>query len=105
MTLLRSKKSAAKVAITLRLEPENASRLQALAQEENRTLTNYVETVLLRDLSRRDEAARVITMLAAPGTSSHIEPHDIVRGEGEPDDAYAARRALLVELWSIPDDG
>jgi len=77
-------------------------RLQAVAEAENRTLTNYVETALLRDLARREEADRVITMYAAPGAPTSIEPVDVVRAEGESDEAYAERQALIVELWSIP---
>ena len=92
-----------KVAITLRLDAARVRQLQSIAEAENRTLTNYVETALLRDLALRDEAARIITMQAAPGTSEHVAPEDIERGDGESDEAFARRRDLLVELWSIPD--
>jgi hypothetical protein len=97
-------KPRAKVAITLRLDADAARRLQAIAEAENRSLTNYVETALLRDLSRREEADRVITMYVAPGVSTSIRPEDVVRAEGESDQAYAERQALTVELWSIPDN-
>jgi predicted transcriptional regulator len=97
-------KPRAKVAITLRLDADAARRLLAIAEAENRSLTNYVETALLRDLSRREEAERVITMYVAPGASTSIRPEDVVRAEGESDDAYAERQALTVELWSIPDN-
>ena len=97
--------SPKKVAITLRLDPDRAKRLQILAETENRTLTNYVETALIRDLSLREEAARVITILAAPGTSSTIAAEDVVRGAAESDAAFARRRDLAVDLWSIPDNG
>ena len=93
----------AKVAITVRLDPARARQLQAVADAENRTLTNYVETTLLRDLSLRDEASRVITMHAAPETSTRIDATEIVRADGESDAAYARRQALLIELWSIPE--
>ena len=95
--------SARKVAITLRLDAVRAQRLQEIAAAENRTLTNYVETTLIRDLALRDEAARVITMYAAPGTSDGLVPETVVRGEGESDEAYLRRRELVAELWSIPD--
>jgi len=101
----RDSRAPKKVAITLRLDPDRVKRLQILAETENRTLTNYVETALIRDLSLREEATRVITILAAPGTSSAIAPEDVVRGAGESDAAYARRRDLAVELWSIPDNG
>jgi hypothetical protein len=93
----------AKVAITLRLEEDQARRLQAIAAAENRSLTNYVETALIRDLALRDEAARVITVLAAPGVSARLAPEDVVRGNEESEAAFAKRRDLLVELWAIPD--
>lgn len=93
------------MAVTLRLDPARVRQLQAVAAAENRTLTNYVETALIRDLALREEAARVITMHAAPGTSDRIAPEDVARGEGESDAAYAGRQALLTELWAIPDSG
>ncbi len=93
-----------KVAITLRLDAERARRLQAIAEAENRSLTNYVETALLRELALREEAERVITMYVAPGTSPSIRPEDVIRAEGETDEDYTARQALAVELWSIPDN-
>jgi hypothetical protein len=97
-------KPRAKVAITLRLDPDRAARLQAIAEAENRSLTNYVETALLRDLARREEAERVITMYVAPGVPDSINPEDVIRAEGESDEDYAMRQALMVELWSIPDN-
>ena len=98
----RSKAAPGKVAITVRLDADRVRRLQAVAEAENRTLTNYVETALLRDLANRDEADRVITMYVAPGVSTSIRPEDVVRAEGESDEEYAERQALTVELWSIP---
>lgn len=95
-------KRGSKVAITLRLDPERVHRLQAIAEAENRSLTNYVETALLRDLALREEADRVITMFVAGGVPDAIRPEDIVRADGESDEAYAERQALLLELWSIP---
>lgn len=95
--------AAAKVAVTVRLDPVRVQQLQAAADADNRTLTNYVETALIRDLALRDEASRVITMHAAPGTSSLIDPANIPRAEGETDAAYARRQSLLTALWSIPD--
>jgi hypothetical protein len=50
---------------------------------------------------RVDEASRVFTMLAAPGTSTRVAAEEIVRAEGESDAAYARRQALVMELWSI----
>jgi hypothetical protein len=100
-----ARKHQGKVAITLRLNPADAVQLQAIAEAENRSLTNYVETALMRDLARRHEADRVITMYVAPEVPATIRPEDVVRAEGESDDAYAERQALALELWSIPDAG
>ena len=75
-----------------------------IAEAESRSLTNYVETALLLDLARREEAERVITMYAVPGTSASIRPEDVVRARGESDEDYAERQVLAVELWSIPDN-
>lgn len=103
MNVARAKSSGSKVAVTVRLDPAQAKLLQAVAAAENRTLTNYVETALARDLALRDEASRVITVLAAPGTSARVDASSIIRGQDESDTAYANRQALAVELWSIPD--
>ena len=92
-----------KVAITIRLDALRVQQLQAAAGAENRTLTNYVETALIRDLTLRDEASRVITMHAAQGTSNSIDPANVLRAADETDAAYARRQSLLAELWSIPD--
>ncbi len=99
-----ARRHPAKVAITLRLDADRARRLEAIAAAENRSLTNYVETALLRDLALRDEAERVITMYVAPGTLANVQPEDIIRGKDETDEAYDKRQALLMELWSIPDN-
>jgi hypothetical protein len=92
-----------KVAITVRLDPARVRQLQVAADADHRTLTNYVETALIRNLAQRDEASRVIAMHAAPGTSDQINPANILRAESETDLAYARRQTLLAELWSIPD--
>lgn len=91
-----------KVAVTVRLDADRVRRLQAIAEAENRSLTNYIETALLRDLARREEADRVITMYVPEGASASVRPEDVVRAEGESDEEYAERQALAVELWSIP---
>jgi hypothetical protein len=43
-------------------------------------------------------------MYVAPDTSPSIRPEDVIRADGETDEDYAARQALAVELWSIPDN-
>jgi hypothetical protein len=91
-------------AITLRLDPGSFGRLAAVASAENRTPTNYVETLVLRDLEAKDEANRVITVYAAPETA-RLVPGALERTEGETDERYAQRKRLVAELMSIPDEG
>jgi hypothetical protein len=90
-------------AITLRLDPESFGRLATIARAENRTPTNYVETLVLRDLEAKDEANRVITVYAAPETADLV-PGELERSEGETDERYAQRKRLVDELMSIPDE-
>ena len=76
-------KGGGKIAVTIRLDAERVRRLQAVADAENRSLTNYVETALLRDLAGREEVDRVITMHVAPGVPTSIRPEDVIRAAGE----------------------
>jgi hypothetical protein len=41
-------------------------------------------------------------MCVASGVPASLWPEDVVRAEGESDEAYAERQALMVESWSIP---
>jgi uncharacterized protein (UPF0548 family) len=91
-------------AITLRLDPAQFGRIAAIAKAENRTPTNYVETVVLRDLASKEEAGRVITIFAAPETAG-MAYGALQRGTDESDERYAQRKALFNELMSIPDEG
>jgi hypothetical protein len=88
--------------LTLRLDPVRFNRLVAIAARENRTPTNYVETLVLRDLEAKEEALRVITMYAAPETVD-LTPGVLERGAGESDARYAQRKALFDVLLSMPD--
>ena len=61
------------------------------------------EATTLGDPTLRNGAEPVITIYVAPGRSNSIRPEDVIRAEGETDEAYAERQALTVELWSVPD--
>jgi uncharacterized protein (UPF0548 family) len=91
-------------AITLRLDSGSFGRLAAIAGAENRTPTNYVETLVLRDLEAKNEANRVITVYEAPETANLV-PGELERTEGETDERFAQRKRLVDELMSIPDEG
>ena len=97
-----SDKEVAKQAITLRLNPAKFRRLELLAQAENRTPTNYVETALLRDMEAKEEAARVITMFV-PKEAAELDPGALMRTEGESDERYAERSTLMEKLFAVPD--
>jgi predicted DNA-binding protein len=98
------KVKGARQAITLRLDPPRYERLERLARAENRTLTNYVEAAVLRDMEAKEEAARAITMLV-PEDAAHLVPGPLARTEGESDERYAERSALMDTLFAIPDAG
>lgn len=97
-----SDKRVAKQAITLRLDPAKFRRLELLAQAENRTPTNYVETAVLRDMEAKEKAARVITMLV-PKEAAELLPGALMRTEGESDERYAERSTLMDKLFAVPD--
>ena len=90
-------------ALTLRIDPERFAQLAAAAEAENRSPTNYVETLLLRDLDARDESRRVITIFAAP-EAAEMKPGELERGEGESDSRYEQRKTLFESLLAIPDE-
>ena len=93
---------AAVRALTLRLDPKSFRRLALLATAENRSPTNYVETLVLREIQARSESRRVLQMHAAPEIVGR-DPGPLLRGEGEPDQRYAERKALFEELLALPD--
>jgi hypothetical protein len=86
----------------LRIDEIRFRKLALLAEAENRTPTNYVETALLRDMAAKEEAARVITMLV-PDEAASASPGKLLRSEGESDERYAERSLLFDRLFDIPD--
>ena len=96
------KVASVKFPITLRLDEANFRKLELLAKAENRTPTNFVETAVLRDVEAKFEIARVITMLVAPEAEA-VTPGPLLRSDGESDERYAERSALMKRLFAIPD--
>lgn len=39
--------------IQIRISPELKAKLQALAEAENRTISNYIENLILRELNKK----------------------------------------------------
>lgn len=93
-----------RVTVTLELDGESVARLGARAAAQNRSVSDYVESLLSRELSGAGEPDEVITVLAAPGASPTIEPSAILRGSNETDAEYALRQSIVVALWSLADN-
>ena len=84
-------------AFTMRFRPEVAEFVQAQASAGNRSVTNFVETLLLREKTRFEESQRQLTVQAATELLQH-ERHTLVRDADETDDDYAARGELFGAL-------
>ena len=84
-------------AFTMRFRPEVAEFVQAQASAGNRSVTNFVETLLLREKTRFEESQRQLTIQAVAELLRH-EHHDLVRDADEVDAEYAARSELLGAL-------
>ncbi len=84
-------------AFTMRFRPEVAEFVQAQASAGNRSVTNFVETLLLREKARFEESQRQLSVQVAPDLLRH-ERHELVRDAGEADAEYAARSELFGAL-------
>ena len=84
-------------AFTMRFRPEVAEFVQAQASASNRSVTNFVETLLLREKSRFEESQRQLTVQAVTDLLRH-ERHDLVRDADEADAEYATRSELFGAL-------
>ena len=60
-------------------------------------MTNFVETLLLREKSRFEESQRQLTVQAVADLLRH-EQHDLVRDADEADSDYVARSELFGAL-------
>jgi hypothetical protein len=96
------RRGGAKVPITLRLDEATFAQLRLLAEAENRSPTNYVETTVLRDLAAKAEAVRVMTMFVPPDAAAAV-PGVLLRTEGESDERYTERAALMERLFAVAD--
>lgn len=90
-------------AFTMRFKPEVAAFIQSRANAENRSVTNYVETLLLREKARVEDAGR-LTVQADP-EQLREEGHRLVRDDDDTDDEYAARSALFDALLTRAREG
>ena len=84
-------------AFTMRFRPEVAAFVQAQASAGNRSVTNFVETLLLREKTRFEESQRQLTVQAVADLLRH-ERHDLVRDADEGDAEYTTRSELFGAL-------
>ncbi len=91
-------------AFTMRFRPEVAEFVQAQARAGNRSVTNFVETLLLREKARFEEGQRQLTVQAAADLLRQ-ERHDLVRDVDETDAEYAARSEMFGALLDHARNG
>jgi hypothetical protein len=84
-------------AFTMRFRPDIAAFVQAQASAGNRSVTNFVETLLLREKARFEEGQRQVTVQAVADLLLH-DRHELVRDADETDEEYAARGELFGAL-------
>jgi len=80
-------------AFTMRFRPEIAEFVQAQASAGNRSVTNFVETLLLREKARFEESQRQLTVQAVADLLLHQQ-----RDMDETDAEHAARSELFGAL-------
>jgi hypothetical protein len=91
-------------AFTMRFQPDVAEFVQNRARAENRSVTNYVETLLLREKERVAETEGRLTVQADPELLRE-EGHRLVREDDETDEEYAARSVLFGALLTRAREG
>lgn len=91
-------KRTSRTGVTVRLAPALHARLQRIARAEHRSVSAVLERLVERELRARDEAERVIRVYVAPELAGQPQG-DILRRDGESDDAYAERSAILQALF------
>jgi hypothetical protein len=84
--------------VTVRLDPEDLDRLRRIAEAEHRSVSAYLELLVERDLAARDEAERVVHVYVAPELVG-LPQGAIGREDGESDERYERRKAILTALF------
>jgi len=84
-------------AFTMRFRPEVAEFVQEQARAGNRSVTNFVETLLLREKARYEESQRQLTVQAPDELLRHAR-HDLVRDADETESEHAVRADLFTAL-------
>lgn len=86
----------------LQYDAVETRELALLAKRENRSVKNYVETLVKRHIEREPEADRTISVFVAPEVAK-VRHGKLLRSKGEPDERYAQRKVLFDELMSLAD--
>lgn len=84
-------------AFTMRFRPDVAAFVQTQAQAGNRSVTDFVETILLREKARFEEGQRQLTVQAAAELLAH-ERHALIRDANESEAERATRSQLFGAL-------
>ena len=91
-------------AFTMRFQSELAAFVQTRARFENRSVTNYVETLLLREKAQVEERDGRLTVQSDPELLRQ-EGHQLVREDDETDEEYASRGVLFEALLTRAREG
>jgi predicted transcriptional regulator len=87
--------------ITVRLDHQLRDRVQRIAAAEHRSVAGYVQMLIERDVTTREEAERVIHVFVA--SELRDAPLGTVgREDGETDEEYAQRAKALDTLFGAP---
>jgi predicted transcriptional regulator len=88
----------ARIAVTVRLDPETHGRLRRIAKFEHRSMAGDLEMLVARAIAARDEAERVIRVHVAPELAG-LPMGQPDRRPGESDKSYARRKKALDMLF------
>jgi len=91
-----------KIAVTVLLDPESFRALEAVAEAESLSTSEMALSAVIRDLEARQEVARGVSMFVA-AEALGLAPGPLVRTEGESDERFAQRSALMDQLFAMPD--
>jgi hypothetical protein len=93
-----SRANNARTGVTVRLASEAHDRLRRIAEAEHRSVAGYLELLVERELTGRDDAERVVHVHVAPELAG-LPPGAIHREAGESQTRHARRRVALNKLF------
>jgi hypothetical protein len=81
--------------MTIRMDVDVLEAAKRRAHQENRTVTNYIETILRRDLHLAPASDGARIEVHAP---DDIREYELVREAGETDEMHEARKRLFSKI-------